>query len=60
METTWYNNKPAQRGTPTKSLRLAKEGINHTDSKETKGNSVEVAKLPQHRLEYLSTQALYE
>ncbi|XP_076840841.1 catenin delta-2b [Brachyhypopomus gauderio] len=36
MERTWYHNKPAKRGPPTKTLRPVKEGINQRGSTETK------------------------
>ncbi|MEQ2266188.1 hypothetical protein XENORESO_020457 [Xenotaenia resolanae] len=40
---TWYHQKPAKRGLPTKTHIPGKEGINQRGSTETKGNSAGVA-----------------
>ncbi|MED6285826.1 hypothetical protein CHARACLAT_033198 [Characodon lateralis] len=42
---TWYHQKPAKRGLPTKTHIPGKEGINQRGSTETKGNSAGVAEL---------------
>ena len=45
MDRIWHDNKPAERGPPTKPYGPGKEGINQRGIKETKDNPEEAVKL---------------
>ena len=45
IERIWHHNKPAKRGSPTKTHGPGKEGINQSGNKETKKKPKGAAKL---------------